>query len=110
MIRQIDVKDDNIRTIAQRGSYAPLEAKGQFATSVIAFCREFEGQSLTMIVPRLTSKVGFPPLGDAWEDTSVLLPNPATLKNLLTGAELASASEIRLSDVLREFPLAALQR
>ncbi len=94
--------------IAKSGSYIPIEARGSFAECVIAFRRDFEGQSLTVIVPRLTSRVGFPPIGDAWKDTTVVLPQGTTFRNLLTGVEFTAGDDAPLSEVLSDFPVAAL--
>src|SRR5262249_38766921 len=67
------------------GSYAWLKVTGELADCCIAFARQFEGNSIVILAPRLTSRVGFPPIGQAWRDTAVELPNECgTLGNLFT--------------------------
>ena len=45
------------------GTYLPLGLAGEFADCCIAFAREFEGQRIVVLAPRLSSRVGFPPIG-----------------------------------------------
>ncbi|MHA3770076.1 malto-oligosyltrehalose synthase [Verrucomicrobiota bacterium sgz303538] len=86
-----------------RGSYTPLSTRGQFATCCIAFSRSLDSQKLVVVVPRLTSRVGFPPLGDLWQDTEVEITG--RLRNVLTG-EQVDASPLKVSDALRQLPFA----
>jgi (1->4)-alpha-D-glucan 1-alpha-D-glucosylmutase len=58
----------------QQGKYLPLSANGTFADCCVAFVREHEGEWIAVIVPRLSSRVGFPPIGERWQDTIVGLP------------------------------------
>ena len=58
----------------QSGSYLPLSVAGTFAESCVGFAREHEDRFILVLAPRLTSRIGFPPLGDRWGDTSVQLP------------------------------------
>jgi (1->4)-alpha-D-glucan 1-alpha-D-glucosylmutase len=84
-----------LRLHRRLGSYAPLQAKGDRAGHVFAFSR---GEIVT-VVPRLV--IG---LGGDWGDTSLDLP-PG--RNELTGEDV-SGGEVRLSDLLRRFPVALL--
>jgi (1->4)-alpha-D-glucan 1-alpha-D-glucosylmutase len=59
----------------RRGSYTPLSLTGARADCCIAFAREFESRSIVVLAPRLSSRVGFPPIGEAWGDTVLQLPN-----------------------------------
>jgi hypothetical protein len=34
-----------------------------------------------VIAPRLTSRVGFPPVGERWKDTTIELPETLSLEN-----------------------------
>jgi hypothetical protein len=36
---------------------------------------------MVVIAPRLTSRVGFPPVGERWKDTSLELPENLSLEN-----------------------------
>ena len=42
---------------------------GAFGDQVVAFTRRREGASILVVVPRLTAKLGSPPLGLMWDDT-----------------------------------------
>src|SRR5205814_949731 len=53
----------------RQGTYSPLAANGTFADCAVAFVREHKGEWLLLIVPRLSSRVGFPPVGERWQDT-----------------------------------------
>ena len=54
----------------RQGSYRALAVTGKFADNVVAFAREHEGASVLVVVPRVSSRVGNPPLGEAWGDTA----------------------------------------
>jgi len=56
------------------GSYLPLSVAGTFAECCVGFARKNEDRFILVLAPRLTSRIGFPPLGDRWGDTSVQLP------------------------------------
>lgn len=87
-----------------KGDYAPLSASGAFAESVFAFARRFENRTLVVIAPRLTAKVGFPPIAEAWRDTTLELPfGGENLRDVFTGREWNPA----LAESLRELPFAA---
>ncbi|MFL6527273.1 MAG: malto-oligosyltrehalose synthase [Chthoniobacterales bacterium] len=91
------------------GTYTPLQTLGTFADSCIAFAREREGESLLVIVPRLTARVGFPPVAEKWQDTAVQLPNSLTAaRELFTGRELTHDNgQLALAEALRVLPFAA---
>ncbi|MFL6538140.1 MAG: malto-oligosyltrehalose synthase [Chthoniobacterales bacterium] len=93
----------------RRGTYTPLQTLGTFADSCIAFAREREGESLVVIVPRLTARVGFPPVAEKWQDTAVQLPNSFTAaRELFTGRELTHDNgRLALAEALRVLPFAA---
>ncbi len=92
------------------GSYLPLNLTGHFADCCIAFAREFERQKIVVLAPRLSSRVGFPPIGERWADTAVQLPPGFTTgENLFTGRSFAAQGvELRLADAFAHFPFAAL--
>ncbi|HEX6865372.1 MAG TPA: malto-oligosyltrehalose synthase, partial [Thermoanaerobaculia bacterium] len=87
-----------LRSLLQ-GGYAPLPARGERAAHVFAFSRG----GVATVVPRLV--IG---LGGDWGDTSLELP-PGRWRNELTGQD-AAEGEVRLSDLLRRFPVALLSR
>ena len=91
------------------GSYTPLSATGEFADCVVGFERKQEGKSMVVVLPRFASRVGAPPVGELWKDTSLALPPGGEWSELFTGRGL-SADTHALSTILGEFPMAVLLR
>ncbi|MGI8819735.1 MAG: malto-oligosyltrehalose synthase [Chthoniobacterales bacterium] len=93
----------------QHGSYVPLKTSGVHANSCVAFAREYENQWIIVLAPRLSSRVGFPPLGDRWQDTAVEVPHRAEGRDLFTERKLPLESgTLRLSDALAQLPFAVV--
>jgi (1->4)-alpha-D-glucan 1-alpha-D-glucosylmutase len=96
----------------QQGVYLPLNVTGTFAESCVAFAREHERKWIAIVVPRLSSRVGFPPIGESWQDTAVDLPASLSregAKELFTGRELQlRENSLRLSEALAVFPFAVV--
>ncbi len=65
----------------QRGDYLPLAASGTFAECCVSLVRQLPDKWIGVIAPRLTSRVGFPPVGERWKDTSIEWPETLSLKN-----------------------------
>jgi len=63
----------------QHGEYLPLTPSGTLAECCVSFARELEDQWIIVIAPRLSSHVGFPPIGESWKDTIVELPETLPL-------------------------------
>ena len=80
---------------APGSSYTPLPAAGEQAGRVVAYLR---GEDVVVVVPRLRGE---------WGDTSITLPS-GEWTGALTGQRFAR--EVRLADLLREFPVALLER
>ena len=64
----------------QRGEYLPLQTSGTFAESCVSFVRRLGKDWVVVIVPRLSSRIGFPPIGKAWQDTAIQLPETLALE------------------------------
>jgi (1->4)-alpha-D-glucan 1-alpha-D-glucosylmutase len=98
--------------VFQQGSYLPLRATGPFADSCISFAREVDGRWIAVIAPRLSSRVGFPPIGDKWQDTILDLPEMLTTKNaadVFTGIHLrVERRQLHLGDALSILPVAVI--
>jgi (1->4)-alpha-D-glucan 1-alpha-D-glucosylmutase len=96
--------------LVQQGKYLALSASGAFADCCIALIREHEGEWIAVVVPRLSSRVGFPPIGDRWKDTIVDLPGSlshAGAKEMFTGRDLrADGAGIRVSEAMASLPFA----
>ncbi|EDY20758.1 malto-oligosyltrehalose synthase [Chthoniobacter flavus Ellin428] len=90
------------------GSYRPISVSGALADCVVAFERQFSGMTLLVVVPRLVSQLGFPPLGDRWEDTAVEPSVSRDWCDLISGQKFPSNSSLPLARILSDFPAAAL--
>jgi (1->4)-alpha-D-glucan 1-alpha-D-glucosylmutase len=94
----------------EHGSYEPLSLMGEFADSCISFARRSGGRAIVVLAPRLSLRVGFPPLGDAWRDTSIRLPEGwSGAEDLFTGENrVAENGSIPLAVALARLPFAVL--
>jgi (1->4)-alpha-D-glucan 1-alpha-D-glucosylmutase len=92
------------------GTYEPLNASGAFRDCVVAFRRAAGDRSLVVVVPRLTSRVGFPPVGDAWGDTTIENLDLSGWHDALGSGSAEDRGPATLSALLREFPVAVLYR
>ena len=71
----------------QHGEYLPIRANGTFADCCISFGRKMNEKWIVVIAPRLSSRVGFPPIGESWKDTVIDLPesiSPARAHDVFT--------------------------
>lgn len=99
--------------IFRRGTYTPLTVTNGHAQHAIAFSR---GNQILQVVPRFafTLTGGKPrlPLGDAWGDAALALPNAAgdTFENIFTGEQVHvdANGRLYLRSVFAEFPAAML--
>jgi (1->4)-alpha-D-glucan 1-alpha-D-glucosylmutase len=98
----------------ESGTYQPLKTTGRLAECAVAFRREYAGASMLAVVPRLSSKVGFPPVGERWGNTAISLEGAGgAWRDLFTGRKLkaeAESGELPLSRILEDFPCAVLVR
>lgn len=96
----------------QRGNYLPLRVSGPSADSCIAFTRQLDGQWIIVIAPRLSSRVGFPPIGDWWKETVIELSDNLRAdraREVFTGRELPIQNhQIRLADAMSMLPFAMM--
>ncbi len=92
------------------GSYTALAVTGTHADSCVAFAREQAGESLIVLVPRLTLHLGFPPLGELWKDTTVQLPEGVAhgpSVDVFTGREMRPEGQtLQLSAAMATLPFA----
>jgi (1->4)-alpha-D-glucan 1-alpha-D-glucosylmutase len=65
----------------ERGEYVPLHTSGTFAECCVSFVRRLDDNWMAVIAPRLSSRVGFPPIGEAWQDTAIQFPETFSLKD-----------------------------
>jgi (1->4)-alpha-D-glucan 1-alpha-D-glucosylmutase len=86
-----------------KGDYLPVQATGIFSDSAFAFARRHEGNTIVVIAPRLSARVGFPPIGDRWQDTALDFHPDQILRDIFTGRDFSP----RLSESLEALPFAA---
>ncbi len=91
----------------QKADYHAVEVTGEHAGSVVAFARAHAGASVLVVVPRISSRVGDSPMGEAWGDTALSSGDSEGWQDLFTGREVRSG---RLSEILADFPCAVLVR
>ncbi len=95
----------------RRGSYVPLPTTGALADCCVAFARELEAQWIIVIAPRLSSRVGFPPIGERWQDTAVQLPESLALsagREVFSGRSLqVSERKLNVAEAMAALPFAA---
>lgn len=94
----------------QHSGYAAALVQGRFAEHVIAFRREHGGGELLVVVPRLAAKLGCPPLGLVWEDTTVTAKAGEGWREVLTGHVVEGRENLPLAELLAEWPVAVLWR
>ncbi len=90
------------------GTYTGIAAEGAFADHIIAFQRADEENTVLVIAPRHTAKVGFPPLGPAWADTH--FPTPQTgrrWRDVFTGRAF-EGERVSIADALADLPVSVL--
>ncbi len=95
----------------REGNYESLNFGGAFADCAIGFARRHGDRAIIVIVPRLSSRVGFPPLGERWQDTHVLLSSHLTgLREVFCDRELrAENSQLRLAEAMSQLPFAVFE-
>lgn len=92
------------------GSYEPLTTSGRHADRCLAFHRGISGAGMVVVVPRLTRPLGFPPVGECWEDTLLHLPDPpaGAWRDVFTGETVSGAGTAKLADLFAGLPFAVL--
>ena len=89
------------------GKYEPLIFEGQLAECAVGFVRAHQQKRVAVIVPRLSSRVGFPPVNAKWGDTAVRWEGK--LRDVFCTREVRSEnSQIKLADAMSALPFAVL--
>jgi (1->4)-alpha-D-glucan 1-alpha-D-glucosylmutase len=102
--------------VFREGEYLPLSVHGAKSDHAVALARQHGTTTIVVVAPRLISglldEAGIPPIGpNIWQDTQVLLPKKIRGKkftNIFTGKIVELETEIPVSHVLLEFPVAVL--
>jgi (1->4)-alpha-D-glucan 1-alpha-D-glucosylmutase len=110
------------RELFDSGAYVPLAAAGEKADHVCAFARQAGGRAILVVAPRLvfglTGGVEVLPIGqEIWRETCVELPGThagVVFRNVLTEETVVATEKngraiLRLSEILRSFPVAVLE-
>jgi (1->4)-alpha-D-glucan 1-alpha-D-glucosylmutase len=95
----------------REGIYESINFGGAFADCAIGFVRRYKDRAIIVIVPRLSSRVGFPPIGDQWQDTHVVLPSGmSNLRDVFSDRKVrVENSQLRLTVAMSQLPFAVLQ-
>ena len=95
----------------REGNYESLNFAGAFADCAIGFARRHGDRAMIVIVPRLSSHVGFPPVGDRWQDTHVVLPpDLSNLRDVFCDRELrVENSQLKLTQAMAQLPFAVFR-
>jgi len=93
------------------GIYEPINFGGAFADCAIGFVRRDRDQAIIVIVPRLSSRVGFPPIGDRWQDTHVVpLAGVSNLRDVFSDRKVrVEHSQLRLAVAMSQLPFAVFR-
>ena len=100
--------------IFQKGVYNPLAVVGRFRKHLVAFARRDASAWSVIVVPRFLTvlvEYGELPLGpEVWQDTGVILPEPAPSlwRNMLTGQVLSGDQTLWAGEIFQHFPVALL--
>ncbi|HYR23928.1 MAG TPA: malto-oligosyltrehalose synthase [Chthoniobacterales bacterium] len=109
--RTLSFRNEHV-DLFRNGNYLPLRITGAFADCCLSFARHLDQKSIIVIVPRLSSRIGFPPIGERWRDTVVELPENLSLqrgREIFTGHELSIQNrQIRLADAMSILPFAII--
>src|SRR6266478_4210760 len=96
----------------QRGDYLPLRASGTFADCCVTFARRVAEKWIVVIAARLPSRVGFPPVGEPWKDTTIEFPEALSLPqthDLFTCQPLPVRDrELKVADALSILPFGVI--
>ena len=96
--------------IFSQGSYRPVAGTGSFSGHLLSFVRVHEGASLLVAVPRVTAKIGSPPLGFVWDDTCLAgVPSVVGWQDVVTGRTFSGRDPLFLKSLYAELPFAVLQ-
>jgi (1->4)-alpha-D-glucan 1-alpha-D-glucosylmutase len=94
------------------GNYLPLKASGILADCCISFARQWHDDWIVVMAPRLSSRIGFPPVGERWKDTAVELPENFGRENareLFTNRESKIENgEFAVADAMSTLPFATI--
>jgi (1->4)-alpha-D-glucan 1-alpha-D-glucosylmutase len=96
----------------ERGEYVPLHMSGTFAECCVSFLRRYNDKWIMVIASRLSSRIGFPPIGELWKDTAIELPETLELEkahDLFTCRPVSVRDhQVKLAKAFAVLPFAAI--
>jgi (1->4)-alpha-D-glucan 1-alpha-D-glucosylmutase len=96
----------------RHGNYLPLRLEGAFAECCVSFARVLNDQWAVVVAPRLSSRVGVPPVGEHWQDTAIEIPenlNSQNAREIFTNRALPMANRrLRAADALSILPFSVV--
>src|SRR5215475_10459902 len=96
----------------ESGEYLSLRTTGTFAECCVSFLRRFNDKWIIVIAPRLSSRVGFPPIGELWKDAAIELPETLELEkahDLFTCRPVSVRDrQVKLAKALAVLPFAVI--
>lgn len=111
--RALRARRDHREAVGTDGRYVPLDVTGRWADHLVAFARVApDGDALLVVTPRLPGRVmgdaPHPPLGSAWADTAVALPDELARpwSSLLTGERHDASDRLPIAELLATLPVA----
>jgi (1->4)-alpha-D-glucan 1-alpha-D-glucosylmutase len=109
MQRLLHVRREN-RALFLEGEYEPLGFSGAFKDCAIGFVRRRNDAAVIVIVPRLSGRVGFPPIGEKWQDTTAILPDwlrGKKFRDVFCTGEVHDL-QLRIAEAMSRLPFAVL--
>jgi (1->4)-alpha-D-glucan 1-alpha-D-glucosylmutase len=96
----------------QRGDYLPLRASRTFAGCCVSFARRLTEKWIVVIAPRLSSRLGFPPIAGKWQETTVEFPETLPLAqahDVFTCCPVALQNRtVKLAEALAALPFSVI--
>jgi (1->4)-alpha-D-glucan 1-alpha-D-glucosylmutase len=94
------------------GNYVPAQTSGMYRDSAVSFARQLDQYWILVIAPRLTARIGFPPVGERWGDTVLEIPEGLEMggaRNVFTSAEMRTDNrKVMLKDAFATLPFAVI--
>lgn len=96
----------------EKGDYLPITVTGTLKKHIIAFARQSERDTVTVVASRFLTSIISPsqlPVGNnPWKDTSIIIQEPASWFNVITGEKIKNSNELSVSQIFHKFPVALL--
>jgi (1->4)-alpha-D-glucan 1-alpha-D-glucosylmutase len=109
--RVLRFRRDHVELFHQ-GEYLPLTPAGTFAECSVSMARKLEDKWIVVVAPRLSSRVGFPPTGENWKDTTFEIPATLSLEHahdLFTCRSVPMQDQrVKFADALSILPFAVI--